>query len=188
MWPGYQNPPGSERAQRDPVEIVPYDPAWSQRFQAWRHRLGALLGVATRIEHVGSTAVPGLAAKPVIDIQVSVADPESECAYVPMIESLGVQLRSRDRLHRFFRPFSGAPRDVQVHVCATGSAWERSHLLFRDYLRANSGARDVYLKAKLEASELWRDDRVAYADAKTEMIDSLMRKAEIWARDTGWRP
>jgi GrpB-like predicted nucleotidyltransferase (UPF0157 family) len=148
-----------------------------------------VLGVtALRIEHVGSTAVPGLPAKPVIDIQVSVADPELESAYVPKVESLGIQLRSRDAMHRFFRPFSDLPRDVQVHVCAAGSAWERNHLLFRDYLRANTWARDSYVKAKREAAELWRDDRVAYADAKTQVIDGLMRKAEIWARATGWRP
>ncbi len=105
-----------------------------------------------------------------------------------MIEGLGIQLRSRDQLHRFFRPFTGLPRDVQVHVCATGSAWERRHLLFRDYLSSNRDARDTYLSAKLEAARQWRDDRVAYADAKTEVINRLMDRAEIWAFETGWRP
>ncbi len=189
MWPGYQAPPGSERTERDPIEIVPYDSAWPERFRSWRDRLAAALGAAAeRIEHVGSTAVPGLAAKPVIDIQVSVAEPELEGSYAPMIEGLGVQLRSRDHLHRFFRPFSGLPREVQVHVCANGSAWERRHLLFRDYLRSNGEAREKYLTAKLEAAQQWRDDRVAYADAKTEVINRIMDQAETWALDTGWRP
>jgi len=188
MWPGYQAPPGSERAERDPIEIVSYDSAWPARFQSWRDRLAAALGAtAERIEHVGSTAVPGLAAKPVIDIQVSVPDPEFESSYAPMIEGLGVQLRSRDQLHRFFRPFSGLPREVQIHVCATGSAWERRHLLFRDFLRSSRAARDEYLTAKLEAAKEWRDDRVAYADAKTEVIKVLMVQAEKWALETGWR-
>ena len=189
MWPGYQVAVGSERAEPDPIEIVAYDAGWPDLFQSWRNRLAAALGPsAKRIEHVGSTAVPGLGAKPVIDIQISVVDPESEGSYTPMIEGLGVQLRSKDDLHRFFRPFSGLPRDVQIHVCATGSAWERRHLLFRDYLRSSETARDSYLVAKLEAARRWRDDRIAYADAKTEVIDRLMDQAEIWAGSTGWRP
>jgi len=189
MWPGYQALARSERAEPDPIEIAPYDPAWPALFLTWRGRLtGALGTTAERIEHVGSTAVPGLPAKPIIDIQISVADPEFESSYAPMIESLGVQLRSRDRLHRFFRPFSGLPRGVQVHVCATGSAWERRHLLFREYLRSNGAARNMYLTEKLAAAEEWRDDRVAYADAKTEVINRLMVQAETWAIDVGWRP
>lgn len=125
MWPGYQAPPGSERAERDPIEIVNYDSAWPSRFRSWRDRLAAALGAtAKRIEHVGSTAVPGLAAKPVIDIQISVADPELESSYAPMIEGLGVQLRSRDHLHRFFRPSlicRAKSRSTFVHPGAHGN-------------------------------------------------------------------
>jgi GrpB-like predicted nucleotidyltransferase (UPF0157 family) len=189
MWPGHQATGGSDRTERDPIEIVPYDPGWPLRFESWRDRLGTVLGAtAMRIEHVGSTAVAALSAKPVVDIQVSVADPERESAYVPMIESVGVQFRSRDEQHRYFRPFSGRPREVHVHVCAVNSRWERTHLLFRDYLRATAGDREEYQAAKLQAAELWRDDRVAYTEAKTEVILRLMAQAEIWARDTGWRP
>jgi GrpB-like predicted nucleotidyltransferase (UPF0157 family) len=188
MWPGYQLPAGSDRIDRDPIEVVMYDAAWPARFQTWRARLATSLGsTAERIDHVGSTAVPGLPAKPVIDVQISVSDPDMESSYVPEIESLRVQLRSRDREHRYFRPFSGLQREIQIHVCATGSHWEREHLLFRDYLRSSEAARDAYLAAKLKAAEQWRDDRVAYADAKTEVILPLMRDAESWARDTGWR-
>ena len=77
-----------------------------------------------RIEHVGSTSVPGLAAKPIVDVQVSVADLDDEAASVPPIEEVGLQLRSRDELHRCFRPFRAAPRDIHVHVCHVGSALE----------------------------------------------------------------
>jgi GrpB-like predicted nucleotidyltransferase (UPF0157 family) len=189
MWPGYEEAPGSERAEPEPIEVVPYDPSWPARFESWRDRLDTALGsTARRIEHVGSTAVPGLPAKPVIDIQVSVDDPAEEKSYVPKIEGIGIQLRSRDEFHRFFRPFAGLPRHIQIHVYAAGSAWERRHLLFRDYLRSNPAARDSYLAAKLDAAQRWRDDRIAYADAKTEVIRSLMRQAAIWARETGWRP
>jgi GrpB-like predicted nucleotidyltransferase (UPF0157 family) len=89
----------------------------ANRYQEWRDRLaGQLSGTALRIEHVGSTAVPGLPAKPTVDIQVSVADLDDESRYVPQIEQAGVQLRSRDALHRFLRPFTGQPRKVHVHV------------------------------------------------------------------------
>ncbi len=187
IWPGFEVPPGSNRVERDLVEVVPYDRAWPARFDSWRTRIASVLGpTATRIEHVGSTAVPGLAAKPVIDIQVSVRDPTLEGSYAPQIESLGVQLRSRDQQHRYFRPFSGLPREVQVHVCATGSRWERDHLLFRDYLRSSESARQAYQAGKLEAARFWHDDRVAYADAKTEVILPLMRDAESWAANNGW--
>jgi len=188
MWPGYQVPTGTERAE-EPVEIVLYDPDWPARFQHWRGRLADTLGdTALRIEHVGSTAVPDLPAKPVIDVLVSVLDPDLEGSYVRPIESLGIQLRSRDDLHRYFRPFSGRPRDVQVHVCAAGSGWERRHVLFRDYLRSSASAREAYLTAKLEAAQRWRDDRIAYADAKTEVIGRLMEEAQAWAVESGWGP
>lgn len=188
MWPGFEVTPGSERGV-EPIEILPYDPAWAAEFEGWRNRLAAALGdTARRIEHVGSTSIPGLAAKPVIDIEVSVIDPESEESYVEAIENLGIQLRSRDHLHRFFRPFSGLPRDVQVHVSKFGGDWERRHLLFRDYLRSHDVARDKYLNAKLEAARVWRDDRLAYADAKTEVIEPLMAEAEVWAAEVAWRP
>lgn len=183
MTPGFETIRGSGRESREPVEIVPYDPAWPVRFVGWRDTLaGALDSIAPRIEHVGSTSVPGLAAKPVIDIQVSVENLADESTYVTAIESVGVQLRSRDDEHRFFRPFAGRPRDVHIHVCPGGSQWERRHLLFRDYLRADPTARESYTMAKAELASRWRDDRIAYADAKTEIIEQLLVQAEAWAR------
>jgi GrpB-like predicted nucleotidyltransferase (UPF0157 family) len=180
--PGFETVPGSGRGDREPVEIVIYDALWPARFMDWRHKLAESLNpIAPRIEHVGSTSVPGLAAKPVIDIQISVDDVADEAAYVPGIESVGIQLRSREHEHRFFRPFAGRPRDVHVHVCATGSRWERRHLLFRDYLRADADARAAYTAAKAEIAVRWRDDRIAYADAKTDIIEELMARAEVWA-------
>jgi GrpB-like predicted nucleotidyltransferase (UPF0157 family) len=187
MGDGFEFVAGSGRAERDPIEIVSYEEIWPERFEAWRTRLAAALGdTARRIEHVGSTAVPGLPAKPVIDIQVSVDGLEDESRYVPPIESLGVQLRNRELVHRFFRPFSGLPRDVHVHVCARGGEWERRHLLFRDYLREDATAREVYVTAKRLAVKRWSDDRVAYTEAKDRPIRELMVAAEAWARRTGW--
>jgi GrpB-like predicted nucleotidyltransferase (UPF0157 family) len=187
MRSGFEFIAGTGRAQRDPIEIVPYDAIWPRRFRTWRKRLTQALGSTTRrIEHVGSTAVKGLPAKPLIDIQVSVDDLEGESDYVPPIESLGVQLRSRDSQHRFFRPFSELPREVHIHVCALGGEWERRHLLFRDYLRADAPARDAYATSKRLAAQQWSDDRVAYTEAKDGQIRELMVAAEAWARQEGW--
>jgi GrpB-like predicted nucleotidyltransferase (UPF0157 family) len=149
--PGFEVIPHSERDETDPVDLVPYDSEWPRRFEVWKERLsGALRPKPTRIDHVGSTAIPDLPAKPVVDIQISVEDIRDESAYVPAIESIGVQFRSRDNQRRYFRPFSGQPREVQIHVCNSGSKWEARHLLFRDFLRADDAAKSVYVDGKLD--------------------------------------
>ena len=125
----------------------------------------------------GSTSVPGLLAKPTVDIQVSVTDVSDEDSYVPALAAIGLQLRSRDDFHRYFRPFAGQPREVHVHVCAAGSAWEREHLLFRNYLRDHPEARDAYADAKRKALEVWSDDRLAYTEAKGEAILDILDAA-----------
>jgi GrpB-like predicted nucleotidyltransferase (UPF0157 family) len=181
IWPGFETTDNSERSG-DLIRIVDHDPRWLTRFEQWRQRLSAELGeTAIRIEHVGSTSVPGLPAKPIVDIQISVRDLEDEDRYVPQLEKLGNQLRSRDEWHRYFRPFPGQPRDRHIHVCASGSAWEREHLLFRDYLRTHAAARHSYGAAKREAAALWADDGWAYTDAKTLVILGILSDAEDWA-------
>ncbi len=156
---------------RTPIEVVPYNEEWPKTFELWRRRLAKALGpAATCIEHVGSTAVPGLAAKPIVDIEVSVADIEDEGQYVPAIESTGVPLRSRDDKHRYFRPPSDQPRVVQIHVCDAGGTWERDHIAFRDHLRNHPDVAAAYGRLKMELATLWKDDRYAYTDAKTAFI------------------
>ncbi|HEY7970554.1 MAG TPA: GrpB family protein [Candidatus Limnocylindrales bacterium] len=146
---GFELVPGSSRGALDPIEVVPYDEQWPIRFVRWRSVLAEGLGEnALRIEHVGSTAVPGLAAKPVVDIQISVTTVDDEPAYVPVIERASVSLRSRDRAHRYFRPSEDRPRDVQIHVCDVGGAWERDHLLLRDFLRADARTAEAYGRLK----------------------------------------
>jgi GrpB-like predicted nucleotidyltransferase (UPF0157 family) len=188
LWPGFQYNSRSQPREPEPVRVVPYDPDWPERFAAWRERLAALLGpVACRIDHVGSTSVPGLAAKPVVDIQVSVAELGDEDHYVPPCEAAGLQLRFRDDEHRYFQPPPGRPRDVHVHICQQGSGWERLHLLFRDYLRASAGAREAYAAAKRQAARDWADQRAAYGEAKSDVILDLLGQAEAWAERTAWR-
>jgi GrpB-like predicted nucleotidyltransferase (UPF0157 family) len=187
VWPGWEITDGSERTDR--ITVVDYDDAWTVRFEYWRDRIARMLGpIACQIEHVGSTSVPGLPAKPIVDIQVSVADMEDESAYVPALEVVGVQLRSRDSLHRYFRPFPGQPRDVHVHVCNVGSEWEREHLLFRDYLRSHPEGASRYAQVKWEAARRWADDGWAYTDAKSEVVVGILDSAELWATEHRWRP
>jgi GrpB-like predicted nucleotidyltransferase (UPF0157 family) len=187
LYPGHEVIPDSRRPL-ELIELVPYNPAWATRFEHLRgHLLSALDRPPRRIEHIGSTAVPGLAAKPIIDIQVSVDDFRDEPSYAPAIESLGVQLRSRDDEHRYFRPFADRARDVQIHVCNAGGSWERRHPLFVSYLRMNAAARTSYAAAKQMAVARWADDRVAYTEAKRAAIDTIMVAAEAWAEKTGWK-
>ena len=119
-WLGFAVTAGSERP-RVPLVVADYDPAWPKADERWRRRVAAALGrTAIRIEYVGSTSVPGLAAKPIVDIQVSVADLGGEPRYVPPLQATGLVLRSRDELHRFLRP-PEPPRHIvsRPTFCAT---------------------------------------------------------------------
>jgi GrpB-like predicted nucleotidyltransferase (UPF0157 family) len=186
IYPGIEFMQGSERP-REPIEVLPYEPSWPATFDRWRARLGTCIGdAATRIEHVGSTSVPGLGAKPIVDIQVSVADLLDEGRYVPGCEAAGLMFRLRDDEHRYFRPPFGLPREVHVHVCAVGSAWERDHLLFRDFLRTHPDACDAYATTKREAAALWGDDSMGYTEAKSDVILPILEAAAQWAESTGW--
>lgn len=187
--PGLPEPvPGSERVG-DPHEVTSYDPAWPVRFASWRDRLAvALSPAAARIEHVGSTAVPGLTAKPVIDVQVSVADAGDESSYLLPLESAGLVLRLRETGHRFFWPPAAKPRDVHVHVCGAGSPWERDHLLFRDYLRTHPDVCARYAGLKSDLIRRWNGDRPAYGAAKTAFVLDTLGQAARWAETTGWKP
>ena len=179
--------PGNERA--DPIEIVAYDHSWPGRFEMMRARLAAALGpTARRIDHVGSTAVTGLAAKPIIDVQVSVPDVEDEGAFRAPIEALGFVLRFVEPGHRYFRPPPGLPRLWQVHVCSLGSRWERDHLLFRDYLRAHPRRAADYAALKRRLVGEFRHQRIAYTDAKAPFIEETLALAEAWAAEVGWQP
>ena len=173
-----------------PVTLSEPDSAWSARFAGVRDRLMRALGDAVvRVDHVGSTSIPGIVAKPIIDVQVSVPDIEDEDAYRPAIESLGWPMRSREPGHRYFRDPSDQPRRVQVHVCQAGSEWERDHLLFRDYLRAHPVRAAQYGELKRALAPVYgTSDRVGYTEAKTPFIRETVRLAEEWAARTNWEP
>ncbi|MFD6176821.1 MULTISPECIES: GrpB family protein [unclassified Isoptericola] len=168
------------------IVLVEPDPTWPERFARERERIVAALGpVAVRVDHVGSTSVPGLAAKPIVDIDVSVPDVEDEDAYLPALLAAGYELRVREPGHRLVRT---PERDVHVHVCATGSGWERSHLLFRDRLRHDAADRAAYAALKRELAQRDWPSMNDYADAKGGLIAEITARAEAWAAATGWQP
>ncbi|MGI8596356.1 MAG: GrpB family protein [Thermoleophilaceae bacterium] len=172
--------------ERRAIQVVAYNPAWAARFEHERQRIAAALGAgARRIDHIGSTAVPGLAAKPIIDIDLSVDDPDDERAYVPALEYAGYRLRVREPGHRCLRT---PTLDVHVHVCAAGSDWEVRHLLLRDWLRTDPRDRTAYAALKQDLARRDWSDMNAYAAAKCDLIQQITDRAKRWAAATGWRP
>ena len=135
-----------------------------------------------RIEHVGSTSVPGLPAKPLIDIVLEVADSADEAAYVPALEATGYCLRIREPDWFEHRVLKGPDTDVNVHVFSAGCEEVDRMLLFRDWLRGNAADRELYAVKKRElAGREWKYMQ-QYADAKTAVVQ------EIMARATGEEP
>ncbi|MBV8162281.1 MAG: 16S rRNA processing protein RimM [Acidimicrobiia bacterium] len=168
------DPPQGLIEPRPPIVVVDYDPSWPGRFDTEAARLRDALGTAAlRIEHVGSTSVPGLAAKPVIDIQLSVTRFEPEELYADPLRRLGyvkVPDPSTPDHRIFVLPDGGRPREVNLHVCEAGSDWERRHVAFRDRLRSDPSARAEYADLKRELALAHGNDVESYADAKGAFI------------------
>lgn len=171
--------------ERREIVIVDYDPQWPVRYDAERDRIRSALGThAVRIDHVGSTAVPGLAAKSIVDIDLSVVDVEDEDAYLPALLEAGYELRVRAGGHRMVRT---RERDVQIHICDSGSDWEGRHLLFRDWLRHDEADRSAYGALKRDLARKEWPDMNAYADAKSELIAEIMDRAQAWPAAIRWQ-
>ena len=122
-------------------------------------------------------------AKPIVDIDLSVTDPDDESAYLPALERAGYHLRVREPGHRLVRT---AARDVHVHICAVGGAWERRHLLFRDWLRQDPVDRERYQRVKQDLARRDWPSMNDYAAAKSPVINDITRHAERWASETSW--
>ncbi|WP_308639381.1 GrpB family protein [Paenibacillus silvisoli] len=175
---------------KDPIVIVPYDAGWALEFREIGSRLRQSLGeTALRIDHIGSTSVPGLAAKPVIDIQVSVRSLEPVDAYLGGFEQLGYVFRgdNTERTKRYFREGQGMRR-THIHVRETGSFGEQFALLFRDYLRANLEDADFYAAVKIRLMEQFGHERQRYVEEKEPFIWEIMRRASAWSQESGWKP
>jgi GrpB-like predicted nucleotidyltransferase (UPF0157 family) len=165
------------------VQIVDYDPAWPWLFEREARRIQTALGNRTLlIEHVGSTSVPGLAAKPRIDVLLVVADSADESAYVPALEAVGYVLRIREPDWHEHRMFNGPDTDVNLHVFSPGSPEVDRMLLFRDWLRSHASDRQLYERTKRElARKDWKHMQ-NYADAKTSVVEEILARAR---RDGG---
>ncbi len=162
----------------DTVDLVPYDEAWPSLFDEERLRIESALGsLAEAIEHVGSTAIPGVAAKPILDIMVGMRSlRDAECCIEPL-EQLGYEYRGEAGVpgRLFFR--MGNPKTHHLHITEIGSEfWER-HLLFRDYLRTHPETAIEYARLKHRLADRFRSDRAAYTDAKTGFISEVVRRA-----------
>lgn len=172
------------------IEIADYSDAWPAMFAELGAPLRASLGdVALRIDHIGSTAVPGLAAKPVIDIQVSVAELDPVEPFVTPLSRLGYLFRADnpDRTKRYFREPPGSRR-THIHVRRAGSFSEQFALLFRDFLRASAETAAEYEAVKRKYAVTYADNREAYVTAKDPFIWEIIKRAESWAAYTGWQP
>ena len=162
-----------------PIALAEYDPQWLQLFAHESARIReALGGTALRLEHVGSTSVPGLVAKPIIDMLLVVPDSADESTYVPALESAGYLLRIREPEWFEHRMFKGPDADVNLHVFSASASEIDRMLSFRDQLRRSDADRDRYAQAKRElAQREWRHVQ-HYADAKTAVVEDIIARAK----------
>ena len=170
------------------VVVVDYDPAWPRLFESLRDRIASALGpMAVAIEHVGSTSVPNMPAKPIIDMDV-VVSAEDVSAAAAAIEALGYRHEGNLGIdgREAFRWCADFP-DHHLYLCPEGSPALRRHTLFRDYLRTHPDEALDYAKQKRELAALHHADRSKYQDAKAGFIDRLVQKAEEAARHNGNR-
>jgi GrpB-like predicted nucleotidyltransferase (UPF0157 family) len=183
------------------IAMVPYRSAWQAEFSCLGCEVRKVLGnVALRIDHIGSTSVPGLAAKDVIDIQVTVAN--LEVSIEKALERAGYsRLKHISRDHvppgwptqdedwtKWFFKSASRQRPANLHVRLSGRANQRYPLLFRDYLRTHESVAQAYAQVKTALAWLHPDDIDAYYDVKDPVCDIIMGGAEAWAAQVAWRP
>ena len=166
----------------DPVVIVPYDSTWPQQFEQERLVLARVFaGASAVIEHVGSTAVPGLGAKPILDIMIGAPRLQEFESRIARLAALGYEYVQEFEVEmperRYLRRRTMGRRSHQLHgVVQGGSFWVR-HLAFRDYLRTHPEVANEYFLLKQELANQHRMDPVAYAEAKSDFIQSIEAKA-----------
>jgi GrpB-like predicted nucleotidyltransferase (UPF0157 family) len=169
---------GGLRIHNAPIDLSEYSADWPVLFAREADRIRTVLGdQVLQLEHVGSTSIPGLAAKPIIDILLAVRDSSDEPAYVPAMEAAGYVLRIRERDWYEHRLFKGPDTNVNLHVFSEGCPEIERMLLFRDRLRSNAEERELYERTKRElAQRVWKYVQ-NYADAKTEVVEGIIARA-----------
>jgi GrpB-like predicted nucleotidyltransferase (UPF0157 family) len=161
-----------------PIALSPYDPEWPLRYAALARDIRAALGAKVLAhEHVGSTSVPGLSAKPVIDVILVVSDSGDEPAYVPALEALGYVLKIREPDWFEHRLLKTPDAGVNLHVFTQGCEEIARMLAFRDWLRTHDHDRALYERTKRElAARTWKYMQ-NYADAKSEIVNAILSRA-----------
>ncbi len=162
----------------DIVRVVEYDPRWPSLYEEERARILKALGdVVLDIQHVGSTAIPGAAAKPIIDVMVGLSDLAAGEKCVQPLETIGYEFRGEAGIpgRLYFR--KGAPRTHHLHMVKRGGAFWETHTLFRDYLRSHPDEASRYYKLKKQLAARFGPDREAYTEAKSPFIESVLARA-----------
>ena len=168
-----------------PIQIVDYDPEWPRLFEREAERVQDALGDRfLLLEHIGSTSVPGLAAKPKIDMLLVVADSADELPYVPALEAAGYVLQVREPDWYQHRMFKGPDTDINLHVYSSGCPEIDRVLLFRNWLRSNAPDRQLYERTKRELAGLDWKYMQNYADAKATVVEEILARAQ---REAGER-
>jgi GrpB-like predicted nucleotidyltransferase (UPF0157 family) len=166
-----------------PIELVEYDAGWPALYEHEARRIRAALGERVlQLEHVGSTSVPGLAAKPRIDIVLAVADSADEPDYVPALEATGYALRIREPAWFEHRLLKDSAPAVNLHVFSAGCPEIERMTAFRDRLREDAADRRLYAQTKRElAGRQWKFVQ-NYADAKSVIVEEILRRARpgLW--------
>jgi GrpB-like predicted nucleotidyltransferase (UPF0157 family) len=166
------------RIHNAPIDLAAYSADWPVLFKREADRIRSVLGNRViQLEHVGSTSIPGLAAKPIIDILLAVRDSADETAYVPAMEAAGYVLRIRERDWYKHRLFKGPDTNVNLHVFSDRCPEIERMLFFRDRLRSNAEERELYESTKRElAQQVWKYVQ-NYADAKSEVVEGIIARA-----------
>lgn len=162
-----------------PIQIVDYDPQWPLLFEREAERiLNALGDQVLLLEHIGSTSVPGLAAKPKIDVLLVVADSANEPAYLPCLQAAGYRLQIREPDWHEHRMFKGPDTDVNLHVYTSGCPEIDRVLLFRNWLRSHPADRQLYERTKRDLARIDWKYMQNYADAKTAVVEIILARAQ----------
>jgi GrpB-like predicted nucleotidyltransferase (UPF0157 family) len=173
----------TETGPRRMVEVVEYDPTWPEKFAQERASLAHVLPDALAIEHIGSTSVPGLCAKPTLDILIVVASIDSLLIHEPSLVALGYEQRDSftdDEQHAFFRKVVNGRRTHHLHVLTQDSPRPQEYVLLRDYLRVDASAAEEYAQVKRDLAVQYATRRDRYVAEKSEYVTALLSKARHW--------
>lgn len=183
-----RNNPSARVSTVGRVQVVPYDPSWPQQFETERRQLLEAVPDLAAVEHIGSTAVPGLPAKPTIDILAITADLPGLLVRLDRLAAIGYEFKPGsfpdDPHHLFLRKLRDARRTHHLHVLAKGHPAIEEYRLFRDFLRSVPEAAHAYGAIKVRLAARYGENRPGYVEAKEIEVDRLMEKARVWSAHT----